>query len=390
MSTTTISSFTLSRKPMIAVMAFTVCGTIFAGLASAQSQVSSLGGVTVITVQNPGAAGDLSNYKPMALPDNPIPSDATQALLQAAMSAAPKGPSGFSAGFIGSGVMNPSSVGLPGAADSGVSSQDFGTNKHPFSTSRADLYTAATNTQYPYRAAGNLTFNIGNAGYICSASLIKRGIAVTAAHCVANFGHSQFYTNWNFRPGYRSAVAPYGTWSVKQAWILTAYYNGTDSCAVAGIVCTDDVALLILNTQSGAYPGTATGWYGYGYGGYGYVNNITQITQLGYPAGLDSASLMERDDSYGYVSSGNSNNTIIGSNMNGGSSGGPWLVNFGIAPTLTGETSGSAPGMDVIVGVTSWGYTSNTPKEQGAAPFLSTNIQVLITAACAATPAACL
>ena len=373
---------------MNAVMAFTVCGTILAGLAIAQ--VSSLGGVTVMNVQNPGAAGDLSNYKPMALPDNPVPSNAMQSLIQAALSASPSGPSGFSAGATGNGVLDSEYAGTPAGADSGVSPQDYGTNNHAFSTSRADLYTAATNTQYPYRAAGNLTFNIGNAGYICSASLIKRGIAVTAAHCVANYGKKQFYTNWNFRPGYRNGSAPYGTWSVKQAWVLTAYYNGTDSCAVAGIVCTDDVALLILNTQAGAYPGTSTGWYGYGYGGYGYVSNITEITQLGYPAGLDNATLMERDDSYGYVSSGNSNNTVIGSNMNGGSSGGPWLVNFGFAPTLTGETNGSAPAGDIVVGVTSWGYTSNTPKEQGAAPFLSTNIQVLITAACAATPAACL
>ena len=128
---------------------------------------------------------------------------------------------------------------------------------------------------------------------------------------------------------------------------------------------------------------------GYGYNGYGFAGSTTQITQLGYPAGLDNAAYMERNDSYGYKNSTYSSNTIIGSNMNGGSSGGPWLVNFGIPATLTGETNGSAPSSDVVVGVTSWGYTSNTPKEQGAAPFTSGNIVPLVSAACTAVPGAC-
>ena len=120
-----------------------------------------------------------------------------------------------------------------------------------------------------------------------------------------------------------------------------------------------------------------------------FRSNLTQITQLGYPAGLNNDAYMERTDSYGYVSSGNSNNTVIGSNMNGGSSGGPWVINFGLPSALTGETNGSAPAANTVVGVTSWGYTSTSPKEQGAAPFTSGNVVALVNAACSATPAAC-
>ena len=98
---------------------------------------------------------------------------------------------------------------------------------------------------------------------------------------------------------------------------------------------------------------------------------------------------MERNDSNGFQSSSNSNNTIIGSLMCGGSSGGPWLVNLGIRPTLTGTTAGTAPGPGTVVGVTSWGFTSTGPKEQGASPFLSGNIVVLVNAACGAVPGAC-
>ncbi len=72
----------------------------------------------------------------------------------------------------------------------------------------------------------------------------------------------------------------------------------------------------------------------------------------------------------------------IGSLMNGGSSGGPWIANFGYTPALTGVTAGSYPNANIIVGVTSWGYTNSVVKQQGASPFLSTNIITLINAVC--------
>jgi hypothetical protein len=44
---------------------------------------------------------------------------------------------------------------------------------------------------------------------------------------------------------------------------------------------------------------------------------------------------MERNDSQGSISAEFANNTIIGSLMTGGSSGGPYLVNLGVTPTLS-------------------------------------------------------
>lgn len=363
--------------------------------AAATPQVASANGITVINIQSQAASVDFVHAKPKTLPINPFATDATRALLQSLAATPALGPSGFSAGGAGTGKTSSVSVGVPDAssdslASNDFTSQDFGTSNHPFSTARADLFSANTNTQFPYRAAGKLFFTEPGGTYMCSASLIKRGVVVTAAHCVANFGEKQFYTGWQFIPGYRNGVAPYGVWTVKQAFVPTSYYNGTDSCAVSGVVCADDVAVLILNTQSNAYAGSSTGWLGYWYGGGFSGNGLIQITQLGYPAGLDNALYMERNDSYGYVSSGNSNNTMIGSNMNGGSSGGPWIVNFGLPYALTGETNGSGYSFtNAVVGVTSWGYTSNGPKEMGAAPFTSSNIQTLVNSACSSTPAAC-
>lgn len=184
----------------------------------------------------------------------------------------------------------------------------------------------------------------------------------TAAHCVANYGESQFYTGWQFIPGYRNGVTPYGIQTAYQAWILSSYYNGTDNCYVYGVICPDDVAAIILNEMPGTtiYVGKKTGFYGYGYDDYGFTSDLTHITQLGYPAGLDNAAFMERTDSYGLSNTTYSNNTVIGSNMDGGSSGGPWLINFGKALVLTGETNGSAPALNTVVGVTGWGHVDKS------------------------------
>jgi hypothetical protein len=57
-------------------------------------------------------------------------------------------------------------------------------------------------------------------------------------------------------------------------------------------------------------------------------------------------------------------------------------VNLGRAAALTNATNGAAARQNNVVGVTSWGYVSTLPKEQGASPFLSTNIVPLVNAAC--------
>jgi len=324
MQKTSIAVFTSHRRLLNATLAFMAVGCVCAGLANAQ--VTTQGGVTVLSVTAPGTV-DFSSARVMPLPTNPGASNPTQSLIQALLSGSSLGTPGVSAGAAGDGATSSASVPLPASvaseSDGVLSPEDFGTNNHPFSTERADLNTLATNTQYSYSPAGKLFFNISGAGYICSASLIKRGVIVTAAHCVANYGKKQFYSGWTFVPGYRNGAAPFGSWTGATAYVLTAYYAGTDGCATYGVVCPDDVAVIVLNHQGSAsspvYPGTNTGWFGYGWNGYGYVTGITQITQLGYPAGLNSAQYMERNDSYGYVSSSNSNNTVIGSDMNGGS-----------------------------------------------------------------------
>jgi hypothetical protein len=117
---------------------------------------------------------------------------------------------------------------------------------------------------------------------------------------------------------------------------------------------------------------------------------VTQVAQLGYPVALDGGLLMERTDSLGYIDGNLVNNTIIGSLMTGGSSGGPWVLNLGLPPSLAGTAFGQAADHNLVTGVTSWGFESpDDRKLQGASLFASGNILTLYGVTCGATPAAC-
>ncbi|MDY7804106.1 trypsin-like serine peptidase [Burkholderia stagnalis] len=377
---------------LINKIAVAALGSLLATGALAQ-QIRTHGAVTQITLPERAlqvAAIDFKNAKPMPLP-RPItaPASMLDSLMYNARPAL--GVPGFAQGGAGDGKQRPVQLVAPiDLSQTGVQPQEFGTSNQPYTTSQVNAYGNNTQYYYPFRAAGKLFFNIGSATYLCSASLIKPGVVVTAAHCVANFGQRQFYSNWVFVPAYSNGSAPYGTWYGASATVMTSYYDGSDPCAVAGVICQDDIAVIVLSPQGGSYAGNSAGWYGYGWNGYSYnPSGFALIDQLGYPVALDSGVYMERNESQGFVSASNSNNTIIGSLMTGGSSGGPWLVNLGMPPALSGTGFGNAASHNVVVGVTSWGYTDTTVKQQGASPFTSGNIVTLVNTVCGSTPAAC-
>lgn len=381
------------KKNLSQTLAALASGAVVAAaFAAPTAQAGAVVGGYVTSAQA-AAAVDYANAIPMPLPQSTVPpiNDSSDVSSQSL------GVPGFVSGAVGNGKQTP--VRLPVgngpavSADFDVSPQEFGTSNHPFTTKRVDLPASNTTTnslangvslRWPYRIAGKLFFNIGTSTYVCSASLIKRGVIVTAAHCVANYGKKQFYTNWRFYPAYYNGLAPYGAWSVNGWWVMSSYYNGTDTCSTPGIVCANDVAVLTVTpTAAGAYPGTATGWYGYGWNGWGFnPSKQALFNQLGYPVALDGGKLMQRTDSQAFVSASSANNSVWGGLQTGGSSGGPELVNLGWNPVLAGTSFGAYANPNIVVGVTSWGYTSTAIKQQGASPFTSGNIVPLVTAAC--------
>lgn len=236
----------------------------------------------------------------------------------------------------------------------------------------------------PYRSTGKLYARWGANWYVCTAALVKKGVLLTAAHCVHDYGQgtSGFANEVLWVPANSTPNGgEFGQYSAREIRIPTPYQNGTDTCTVPGVVCNNDIAAVVLETRNGIHAGDYLGgWYGYGWNGYSFVANsamgratVADITQLGYPVAFDYGYQMQRNASFGkFVSQRAKNrkqllNTQLGSPLTGGSSGGPWFVNFGTSPQITVAASfGLANERNIIVGVTSWGYSTVGVNIQGA------------------------
>ena len=261
----------------------------------------------------------------------------------------------------------------------------------PYTTARASAdvlgptatASAVAVTSFPWRATGKLYFKIGTDTYVCSASLIGPGLLVTAAHCVFDFGMNSaagYHTNYAFVPAQNAAdgTTPYGAWTALGAIIAPSYYSGTDSCSTKGVACSNDIAVMVMAPDAnGRLPGNLLGWYSYAWDGYSFVQSfgnasLASITQLGYPIAFDGGMMMERTDGVGsyWSPDGVVQQTILGSAMSGGASGGPWLVNFGAVPSVSSAASlGNTAGPNVVVGVTSWSFTTAGNNTMGASWF---------------------
>jgi V8-like Glu-specific endopeptidase len=227
-------------------------------------------------------------------------------------------------------------------------------------------------TTFPYRAVGKLVFS---AGY-CTASVILRSVIVTAAHCVQDFGTgSALFSNFqfipaSFAPGKTAAKrAPYGTWSWAALARPATWANGTDRGSESAR--DNDLAVLVLEKNGdGKFIGDVTGKLGYSWNNYSFVSSsktgnlsAAAVTTLGYPLLLDNGGRMQRTDGPAFLTTIKGAGQIWqGSNFTGGSSGGPWVVNFRAAsPSFS---AGAGPGSEAnmaVIGVTSWGTSDPNP-----------------------------
>jgi V8-like Glu-specific endopeptidase len=266
----------------------------------------------------------------------------------------------------------------------GTSPQAHGTSNLDFTRSRITPQSA--NTAAPYKGAGKLFFTIpgpapvgGN--YQCSASIIGNRLIVTAGHCMYGTdgnGRAGYYTNWRFIPAYDGTALtlagqrPYGLWNWAAAVVPGKYRTSSST-----VVNNYDFGIIQLADQSfNAGPLTTV------FGKVGFKFNTavghlfdTAVTSLGYPGNLDNGLIMQRVDSSDHRGSGvsapNNGSTAFeyGSDMGGGSSGGPWVENLG-NPASASPTGGFNI-RNSVIGVTSYGYIDPNVRAQGASQFNS-------------------
>ncbi len=282
--------------------------------------------------------------------------------------------------------------------DGEIGLRAFGTGHHPFTTQRASsVDDIAPIDRSPWRATGKLHITYGENNFVCTASVIEDSVLVTAAHCVWSEDEGGFADAVTFEPARHGSERPFGVWTAKEWWVPKVYVEGHDVCS-SSVMCENDIAVIVLEERDGQNIADVVGKYNivsrdsFGYVGF-LGETAAHFTQLGYPTENFDGDKMIRTDSLGYHDE--SFNVIIGSNQTGGSSGGPWLQNFGSPTSFTGSTPSDAQ-VNVVTAVTSWGYNSGVVKIQGASRFSKnttytekSNIQALLDDACGSNPTAC-
>lgn len=245
------------------------------------------------------------------------------------------------------------------ASSSDIVPMDEGTMRAPFSSSRVPP--SCNRMHYPYRTTGRLFFrtNSGRDSW-CSAAVLRPGIILTAGHCVhqGSGGSRGWHSRWLFVPAYENGHAPYQAWNWR--WVVV-----TGSWANSGGRVPNKADFAIIELEKRRF-GSQTKRIGQVVGWLGWHINILQrnhVKLLGYPGNHDRGRVMHQVDA-GSWRLGGQNTMLYGSDMRGGSSGGPWIMNFGTR--AAGQTGGLRPWRDRIVGVTSYGYIATGPKVQGS------------------------
>lgn len=254
---------------------------------------------------------------------------------------------------------------------------------YPFTSRRVTPDTTVTSS--PYRRAGKLFFSKPNGNFVCSASIINRRVVITAGHCMFDRATKRFYTNFRFVPAYNgtaSPSSPYCQWTPSFWTVPTQWSNSS------GYPTTDDFGVMVMRDMpcngSTKTIGTYLGWFGWQT--FRLLGN--NVTQLGYPGNLDSGQRMQISQSNVYRRASFAGE--IGSAQGGGTSGGPWIQNFGVQAVGQVAVGGSGfTGTNQVVAVSSYGNTNHNPNQYIGASVLNSNFVRVYNTACARNPGNC-
>jgi V8-like Glu-specific endopeptidase len=205
---------------------------------------------------------------------------------------------------------------------------------------------------------GKVFFTLSGTNYVCSGSAVTSGnkdVVLTAGHCL-NEGPGAYATNWAFVPGYDDGARPYGTFTARQLITTTQWRDSGDFDY--------DVAFAVVNTVNGAHLTDVVGGQSIGF-------NQTRgqyMYSFGYPAGspYDGSDIAWCHGTVVQDTYGGSADQGLDCNMTGGSSGGPWFVNYN-----------ESTGLGTLNSVNSFKYTGGNLRKYMFGPYLGSVAQSL-------------
>lgn len=245
---------------------------------------------------------------------------------------------------------------------------DAGTANAHFTSSRLIPFEA--DQAYPYLTVGKLFFVTPEGDFVCSGSVIQQRLILTAGHCVhSGVEGTSFYTDFLFVPAFREGTAPFSAWDWDSVVASSIWTRGGGSLPNAA-----DYAIIVVRDIDEIRIGEVTGWLGW------QTNSLlpNHVHILGYPQSFDSGLIMHQVTAQ-TIDRIEPNSVLIGSDMTGGSSGGPWIQNFG--ELADGQLGGQNPGRNRVVGVVSFGPVDETTMLQGSS-ILNETFVSLFQSAC--------
>ena len=173
---------------------------------------------------------------------------------------------------------------------------------------------------YPYVTVGVLFFTQNGLDYRCSASSIGNYAIWTAGHCVSD-GAENWSTNFLFLPAYKDGNPAHtiAQWTGSTAWVTSAWHINAD--------LGKDMGGVVLNTNSVGWKVSQIGWLGFAWN----QDRDQHWHQIGYPSAspFDGNRMIICASSHSWDDSSFDPWTVAtGCDMTGGSSGGPWIMDF--------------------------------------------------------------
>ncbi|WP_159711727.1 trypsin-like serine peptidase [Geminicoccus flavidas] len=194
---------------------------------------------------------------------------------------------------------------------------------------------------YPWQATGKLFFRTDTGqDSVCSGAIVQHRVIATAGHCLYNPVTRKFFSNFMFVPGHDNGSSPCGGYSWEYAAVTSSWQNGNGVLPNRA-----DFGVLVAANK----PCRGKGRIGASLGWLGWRTNAVlnkHVTILGYPCNLDSCQVLQQTNTLVNRSRGPA--VEAGSYHEGGASGGPWVLDWGI------PSSGQPANSLQIVGITSY------------------------------------